>query len=96
MLFSPEPKSFTNYIEIKMFQSPKTGLCFSHFVDINAESGSYNCFNPLKRVYAFLTRLVGYKVPENEIMFQSPKTGLCFSHDKEQTEAEVEQTVSIP
>ena len=38
-----------------MFQSPKTGLCFSHSIAEEETENTTTGFNPLKRVYAFLT-----------------------------------------
>ena len=64
-----------------MFQSPKTGLYYFHTHKVDPKTKRV-CFNPLKRVYAFLTKknLFLFTVKEE---FQSPKTGLCFSHSKE-------------
>ena len=65
----------------RSFQSPKTGLCFSHFnPEGNPVFNVIKCFNPLKRVYAFLTCPEEGDIGEITILFQSPKTGLCFSH----------------
>ena len=70
-------------LELKKFQSPKTGLCFSHFFLSNIfQEGKSKSFNPLKRVYAFLTIYNHGHCTRWHIQFQSPKTGLCFSHDK--------------
>ena len=67
--------------KIFLFQSPKTGLCFSHHNrHIWTKATRTCCFNPLKRVYAFLTNNRNYRNNVIYIMFQSPKTGLFFSH----------------
>ena len=64
---------------LDMFQSPKTGQCFSHFYYLWSGGSGNRCFNPLKRVYAFLT-FTSKKCLRHYWRFQSPKTGLCFSH----------------
>ena len=68
------------YLFIRKFQSPKTGLCFSH-KEVRVLLPSWEIkFQSLKRVYAFLTHEKSLLLGIVVIMFQSPKTGLCYSH----------------
>ena len=55
LCFSHGGPVFSTLLGVLMFQSPKTGLCFSHIVGALNVQRTISCFNPLKRVYAFLT-----------------------------------------
>ncbi len=80
-----------------MFQSPKTGLFFSHRINRSRIVDSGKLFQSPKTGLFFSHGFIAPALAEENIaMFQSPKTGLFFSHDEINRDVEDEITVSIP
>ena len=93
----PETGQMFYWNDIETFQSPKTGLCFSHQISTQRNILLLLSFNPLKRVYAFLTTALLCTTMAAAEKFQSPKTGLCFSHEPHDGYRTMrENNVSIP